>query len=96
MKIIEHTQDYEKIIRLLKENPRGLSIKEISEELGLNRNSAAKFLDILHLRGNVDVHYLGKAKVFFLSNRIPFNKFLTLQWNYFIAVNRESEVTICE
>jgi PAS domain S-box-containing protein len=92
MKIIEHTQEYEKIIRLLRENPRGLSIKEISEELGLNRNSAAKFLDILHLRGNVDVHYLGKAKVFFLSNRIPFNKFLTLHWNYFIAINRDSDV----
>ncbi len=92
MKIIEHTQEYDKIIGLLKECPRGLSIKEISEELQLNRNSAAKFLDILHLRGNVDVHYLGKAKVFFLSNRIPFNKFLTLHWNYFIAINRDSEV----
>ena len=33
MKIIEHTQEYDKIIGLLKECPRGLSIKEISKEL---------------------------------------------------------------
>jgi PAS domain S-box-containing protein len=92
MKIIEHTQEYEKIIRLLKEYPSGLSIKEISHNLGLNRNLVSKLLDILHLRGKLDIRYVGKAKIFFISNRIPFNKFLTLHWDYFIAINRDSEV----
>lgn len=92
MKITGHAGDFDHILALLKEHPKGLCIKKISSTLGLNRNSAAKFLDILHHRGQVDITYFGKAKVFTVSNRVPFSASLAHHWDYLTAVSRDGKV----
>src|ERR1051325_10437178 len=66
-----YTSELERIEQLLKEQPKGLTITEISDALTLNRNSSAKYLDVLLTSGRVEQRSIGPAKVFFLSQRVP-------------------------
>jgi PAS domain S-box-containing protein len=59
------------IKELLKRYPRGMSITEISSALHLHRNTAAKYLDILKLKGDVDRKQIGTARNYFLAQRVP-------------------------
>jgi len=61
----EH-REFPKIIEVLKENPRGMLVKQISEAIGVNRISVGHYLEILLLLGEVDMETYGQAKVFFL------------------------------
>ncbi|HEC87136.1 MAG TPA: winged helix-turn-helix transcriptional regulator, partial [Thermoplasmatales archaeon] len=44
---IEYHKELEKILEIVKKNPKGSTIKEISEKIGVNRNAVAKYLDVL-------------------------------------------------
>ncbi|HPC55830.1 MAG TPA: PAS domain S-box protein [Methanolinea sp.] len=71
--------DQEKIIRikkLLKSRPKGLTISDISHTLKLNRNSVAKYLEILLITGEVEVRLYGNAKVYSLAQRVPISSIL--------------------
>ncbi|MFH0967252.1 MAG: HTH domain-containing protein, partial [Methanobacteriota archaeon] len=66
--------DFEEIRRireLLIEQPRGMSITEISRELGIHRTTVAKYLDALQMKGEVDLRIVSTAKMYHLSTRIP-------------------------
>ena len=56
---------------VLQQNPRGLSIQEVAEKTGMNRNSASKYLEILRSRGAVDLQRFGNTKVYFPCERVP-------------------------
>ena len=64
------------ILETLKENPRGLSIREIADSSGMNRMSVAKYLEVLMAKGIVEVRSLGSAKVYYLSRQIPVTTFM--------------------
>lgn len=64
------------IRNVLKENPRGLTIGDIAHIIGLNRNSTARYLDILETSGHVELITVGPAKVYVLSQRIPLHSLL--------------------
>jgi PAS domain S-box-containing protein len=71
--------DQEKITRikkLLKTRPKGLTISDISQSLKINRNSVAKYLEILLITGQVEMRMYGNAKVYYLSNRVPISSML--------------------
>jgi PAS domain S-box-containing protein len=71
--------DQEKITRikrLLKARPKGLTISDISHNLKINRNSVAKYLEILLITGQVDMRMYGNAKVYYLSSRVPISSML--------------------
>ena len=71
--------DQEKITRikrLLKARPKGLTISDISHNLRINRNSVAKYLEILLITGQVEMRMYGNAKVYYLSNRVPISSML--------------------
>jgi len=71
--------DQEKITRikkLLKVRPKGLTISDISHNLKINRNSVAKYLEILLITGQVEMRMYGNAKVYYLSNRVPISSML--------------------
>jgi PAS domain S-box-containing protein len=59
------------IKQVLKSHPEGLSIRDLSASLGMNRNSVAKYLEILSTAGQVEMQVYGSAKVYFLSERVP-------------------------
>ncbi|ACL16335.1 PAS domain-containing protein [Methanosphaerula palustris] len=61
---------------ILKNNPKGMSVTDISHKLKMNRNSVAKYLDILSISGQVEMRTFGPAKVYFLSQRVPLGAML--------------------
>ena len=67
-----------KIKSLLKDHKKGLTISEISSFLGTNRNSIAKYLEILQMSGQVECTVFGAARVFNLAHRIPTSAFLNI------------------
>lgn len=61
-----------RIINLLKNNPRGLDISEISRELKISRNTAIKVLERLLIEKRIDYVSKGPAKIFFLLGESKF------------------------
>jgi PAS domain S-box-containing protein len=67
-----------KIREVLREQPLGMNIKEIAKAIGMSRNSAAKYLDVLTATGQLDVRQIGNAKLYYLSRRVPVQDLLHL------------------
>jgi PAS domain S-box-containing protein len=55
-----------------------MNIKEIAGALGMSRNSAAKYLDVLAATGYLEVRQIGNAKIYYLSRRVPARNLLQL------------------
>jgi PAS domain S-box-containing protein len=66
---------------LLSENPEGLTIGNISEILGINRNSAAKNLKLLQMQGRVTLKRVGNAKIYCLADKLPVDAVMKLSNN---------------
>jgi PAS domain S-box-containing protein len=74
-------QDYQQelvaIKDLLKKNPEGMSVTDISKALKKNKNTIGRYLDILLISGQVDMRTFGMAKVYTLSQRVPLSAMLS-------------------
>ena len=66
-----YQKELKRIKTILKENPKGMTVTDISREMHTNRNSVAKYLDILLISGHAEMVTFGPAKVFFPSRRVP-------------------------
>jgi len=66
-----YRQEIVLIKKILEENPKGMTVKDISKKIKINRNSVAKYLDIMRISGHVDMITFGPAKVFFPTARVP-------------------------
>jgi PAS domain S-box-containing protein len=64
------------IKEMLRKNPRGMSITDISRELNLNRNSVSKYVNMLLVAGEVEMKTHAAAKVYYLSQRVPLRAML--------------------
>ena len=82
----------QRILALLKDNPRGLSIREISEKIKINRNSVSNYLNILLVSGMVEVREIGPSKVFYLSQRIPLSAMLNIYSDSVLVVNSTGKI----
>lgn len=60
-----------RIIDILRKNPRGLSITDMVKQIGINRNTAGRYLENLLVSGQVEMRHFGMAKIYTLSNRTP-------------------------
>ena len=76
--MVQYKDILDRIRDALKENPRGMTITEISSVINLNRNSTARYLDVLLISGQVELKQTGSAKVYFLSPRVPVEAVLDL------------------
>jgi len=91
-------QDTKEIARLaeikdvLRENPRGMTISEISRMIDVNRNSVAKYLNILLISGQVEMRALGPAKLFYLSQRVPISAILNLSSDYILTLDKNLRI----
>lgn len=81
-----------KIRSLLKLNQKGLSITEIASRLKLNRNSVAKYLELLSISGQVEMHSYGSAKVFYLSQRIPLSAILNFSSDLVLILDNDRKI----
>jgi PAS domain S-box-containing protein len=87
--------DQEKITRikrLLKVRPKGLTISDISHNLKINRNSVAKYLEILLISGQVEMRMYGNAKVYYLSNRVPISSMLKFSKELILVLDENMKV----
>ncbi len=81
-----------RITELLRSNPRGMSVGEIASSLGINRNTAARYLDMLLVAGQVDKRTFGKAKVYFLSQRVPIHAMLNSSSDLVMILDAEGRI----
>lgn len=64
------------IEEVLRSNPEGLTVSELALILSMSRNTIGKYLELMSMSGVVDVRSIGKAKIYFLSPRIPYTHIL--------------------
>jgi PAS domain S-box-containing protein len=91
------TQPYEReltrIKNFLKGNPKGYTVTAISKGIDINRNSVAKYLDVLCSSGIVELKIIGSAKVYSLTKRIPISSILSLSSDYIFVLDENSVIT---
>ena len=89
-------QDYQQeliVIRdLLKKNPNGMSVTDISKALKKNKNTVGRYLDILLISGQVDMRTYGMAKVYSLSQRVPLSAMLSYSKELIMVLDNESRI----
>jgi len=86
-------ENMNRIKKLLKSRPKGLTISDISRILKINRNSAAKYLEILLLTGQVEMRMYGNAKVFYLSQRVPISSLLKFTTELIMVTDIDRKIT---
>jgi PAS domain-containing protein len=67
----DYQDELQAIKIILKAHPKGMTVTDIARETHTNRNSVAKYLDILLITGHADMLTFGPAKVYFPSTRLP-------------------------
>ena len=81
-----------RIKKLLKANPRGMTITDISDKININRNSVARYMDVLTISGQVEMRQLGPAKVFYLSHRVPMSAMLNFSSDYILVTDSDLKI----
>lgn len=82
------------IKQILKENPKGMTVTDISRKIKINRNSVAKYLDIMRISGHVEMVTFGPAKVFFPSRRVPISSMINFTSDYILAADEKLKVVM--
>ncbi len=87
--------DQEKASRIrnaLRFRPKGMTISEISRNTGMNRNSVAKYLDVLLISGQVAMEEIGNAKVYTLSHRVPISAFMDITRDCILILDTDRRI----
>jgi PAS domain S-box-containing protein len=81
-----------KIKTLLRFHRNGLTISDLAEKLRLNRNSTAKYLEILLISGEVNLNTFGPAKVYTFSQKMPISAMLKFSADIILLIDNEMRV----
>ena len=81
-----------RIKNILNENPRGLTIQELSRGVDINRNSIAKYLDVMLISGHVEMRPVGRAKMYYYTDRVPMSAMLNISSEYIVVFNKTLEI----
>lgn len=84
--------ELEEIKELLRHEPHGLSILDISRKLGIGRNVTAKYMSMLHAAGRVEVRRVAAAKLYTLAHRVPVSALLGLTSDLIAVLDRNLRV----
>jgi PAS domain S-box-containing protein len=88
-----HDAQLLQIKELLRENPKGIKITRIARELAMNRNAAAKFLEILLMTGQVEMLEHGMSKIFILSRSIRIPTMLDRSSDFIVVLDQEMKIS---
>lgn len=93
-------EELTRICEVLKENPKGMAVRDIADAIGMNRNTASRYLDMLRVAGQVEMRTYGKAKVFYISQRMPISAMMDCAADMVFVVDPsrtvvEANDTIC-
>ena len=92
--IEECRRELSRVIDLLRGEPGGLSITDISKSLDMNRNSVSKYLNMLVISGRVDMRSIGVSKVYTLSDRVPISSLLDFSSDAILVLNGKQEIVL--
>ena len=84
----DQEDEISRIRSILMDNPKGSTIEEIAKKLPLNRTSTAKYLNTLLISGQAEMRTFGRAKVFTLSQRVPFSQMLNLSSDLLLVLDQ--------
>src|SRR5665647_3405987 len=85
----DQEDEINRIRTILLNNPKGSTIEDIAKKLPLNRTSTAKYLNTLLISGQAEMRTFGRAKVFTLSQRIPFSQMLNLSYDLLLVLDED-------
>ena len=88
-----YQKELSRIKTILRDNPKGMTVTDISREIAINRNSVAKYLDILLISGHAEMITFGPAKVFFPSRRVPISSVLNFVSDYVLVLDGNLKIT---
>ncbi|MHA1929445.1 MAG: PAS domain-containing protein [Candidatus Thorarchaeota archaeon] len=77
---------------ILKKFPKGLTISRIAREIDNNRNTVARYLDVLQISGQVEMQPVGPAKLYSLSDRIPLDSMMDMSSDAILVLDRHERV----
>ncbi len=80
------------ILEALKASPRGMNVTEVAKATGTNRATVAKYLEVLHISGHVDMRTFGTSKLYYISQRMPISAFLNFSSDLIILLDKDSRV----
>jgi PAS domain S-box-containing protein len=84
----DQADEIARIRTILKDNPKGVTIEDIAKKLPLNRTSTAKYLNTLQISGQAEMRTFGRAKVYTLSQRVPFSQMLNLSSDLLLVLDQ--------
>ncbi len=87
-----HESELEMIKDLLQKNPKGMKITRIARELAMNRNAAAKFLEILLMTGQVEMLEYDMSKIFILSKRTGIPTMLDHSADFILVLDKDMKI----
>lgn len=90
--MVQYEKWIDRIKKVLKENPRGMTVTEISRNLGLSRNSVSKYLELLRISGQVEMKRFGPSKVFFPSQRVPISAMLNFSHDNIVVLDQDMRI----
>jgi PAS domain S-box-containing protein len=67
-----------KIKNILNKNPQGMTIIQIADKTGINRNTVGRYLENLLVSGQVEMHRFGMKKIYSLSQRVALSSILSI------------------
>lgn len=85
-------EELTRIKEVLKANPRGMNVLEISRAIKMHRQSVAKYLEMLAISGHVDMKTFGPAKVYYISQRLPISSMLSLSSDLIVILNKDMRI----
>jgi len=88
-----HDAELQKIKDLLRKNQKGMKITRIARDLAMNRNAAAKFLEILLMTGQVEMLEHGMSKIFILSRKTSIPTMLDRSSDFIIVLDRDMKIS---
>lgn len=83
-----YPEEIPNILERLKANPRGMSVTDLAGDLGINRNTVSRYLDMLLIAGEVEMRTYGKAKVFYPSQRVPLSAMINFASDGVVILDR--------
>lgn len=89
---VQVSDEVSRIKQVLKEQPLGMNIKEIAVAVGMSRNSAAKYLEVLAASGQLEVRQIGNAKLYYLSRRVPARDLLNFSHEMIVVLDRDLRI----
>jgi PAS domain S-box-containing protein len=88
-----HDAELRKIKDLLQDNPKGMKISRIAGTLAMNRNAAAKYLEILLMTGQVELFEHGMSKIFILSRRTGIPTMLDRSEDLILVLDKDMKIS---